>query len=65
MFGIVKTKIQECVIDLTCDIYYSVFHKKFACLSMCFHMKLRIVISTSVENCIGILMGIAFNLISE
>ena len=29
---------------------------------LCFHMKLKIVLSISVKNCIGILMGIALNL---
>ena len=28
---------------------------------LCFHMKLRIALSTSVKNCVGILMGIALN----
>ena len=31
-------------------------------VSLFFHMKLRIVLSMSVKNCVGILMGIALNL---
>jgi hypothetical protein len=29
---------------------------------LCFYMKLKIVLSKSVNNCVGILMGIALNL---
>ena len=61
--SVVELEVRDSDNSRTSFIVYDCFSSPVFVVLFCFfHIKLRIVLSMSVQNCVGILMGIALNL---